>query len=132
MEDNRINVDIIVDDPDKGRDHMYSNDFYNFFPVTFDTSVSELKSKIYDFFKTKGKKVVDFEAGRDGKVFSQNLSAKLNEYKDIILKSDNRNFFKKNYFNVFVELGSLNGGKRKRRTIKKRRTNKKRKSYSRK
>ena len=139
-----FDVDIyVITDIEKYRDSDYSKNFHYFYRVTRNTSIAELKTKINEFFKTKGKQVVpgSFKAGRESKVCSDNLSATLNEFKDNIMLPDKMEG-RKSYFNVFVELEPLSQGAGKRRRTrkttkkrklsKKRRTNKKRKSYRRK
>ena len=117
----------------------YSREFNDFFHVTFDTSISELKNKLDEFFKTKGQQITFFEAGRDGTVFSDDMNAKLENFKDNYILSPDKHG-KNKYFNVALDIEPLkaSGGKRRRRTFKKRkvvrkrRTNKKRKVYRRK
>ena len=119
----------------------YSKEFSYFFPVTFDTSISELKNKLDDFFETKGERITFFEVGRDGTVFSDNMDAKLENFKDNYILSPDKHG-KNKYFNVAVDLEPFPtkaGGVRRRRKTnkkrkvgKKRRTNKKRRVYRRK
>ncbi len=142
MDDFTVDIYVITD-TEKYRDPDYTKNFHYFYKVTRNTSISELKTKLNEFLKTKGKQIVpgSFKAGRDGVVFSENLSDTLNHFKANIMYPD-RMEGRKGYFDVWVKLEPVSqlAGKRKRtrKTTKKRKlyrkrtTNKNRKSYRRK
>jgi len=136
----KIAVDLIVGDT---KNNEYTRDFNNNSTITLDTSISELKTQLDEFFRTKGQQIVFFEAGRDGSVFSNDMNAKLQNFANNIMLREgkiwlNRPKDSQNFFNVAIDLQPLSAqgaGRRRRKTLKKRklgkkrRTNKKRRVY---
>ncbi len=110
--------------------------------ITRNTTMSQLKKMLDQFFRTKGKHIIpgEFYAGRNNEMF--NRISTLNQNKANIMLPDSQG--RRNYFNVYLKLEPLSdsnsqfSGKQKRRTMKKRkscrkrRTDKRRKSYRRK